>query len=1080
MNKLAALLALLLWPALALGQTGAYSGHTFVGGVPATTSGMNSSNYMDGIIPGASVTVYLTGTSTKATIYADGSNTPLSNPFFSNLAKGTNPGGFIFWSLQNQGLDIQAQGGMGNASCTTSPLCYSTATMLQKDVYPNNSFSPLPGLNCTGTGASQVCTFPGTATALSGTFGGPVINVGYYGASSTATAAQNSAAFASAVTAANAPGSTLYLPAQPGIYYLASTLSLPCGMSLVGDGWNSVLGYGTAIRIASGTDATTLSYGGSSSSAYCKGGVLRDLGIYGNSGQSSTVFTIQYTEFLRTFNLFIGGNNSDGECLDISQSWDSYFYGTYVQNCSWVETNSSTGTPVVHVVAGTSTDSNNLFFYGLDIESFGGRGFVADIAAGTPGGISPNQLIFNGLKVTTTGMGPGHTGPFAHGRAIDFEGAGNVLCNYCWASVQDFAGDTPDATVRVNNTTGLYGHINIGQTAGSTGYPSIGFGYMTNTDMSSFTSYIVPGLKQSALVASSATPTGTLGSAGSMTATTICAEVSAIDSSGYETPVSPESTVCPVVDGVTNTSIGWAWTAVASASSYRVYVGSTGAENSYYTSNTNSYTQTTNAGTAGSPQPSAIWNTSSDKNVSIPCGIQAFQQWTQTPCTSVNYNIINPYIPLAAENAEFFTASTSANVLGGDTFINYCPACSSANANTAWSAWNIGASGNISFNLHGDTYSNTNPVFRITRSGYTPTLFTFYPQVVMPGGLNVASSAVIGGGDLVCAEAADSTIGALTPTAGSSTSSSMTYTVSAVPAYIYAGTVIQGQGNTPSGYNAGPFTVTAVTGTTITVSSTNNPGTMTGYGTISLYCSNQSTDALTTSVQKFAVNTYTVPANYFAVAANLNIQSSLKLFAPSTSENVTLELWKGNSTVLYTSGSIPPTASITNSAGSMRFSLIGLGAELVDAELSSLPVLQTSVVGSTLNNKTSQPLTVSGTSQAIALYAGYTATGVVSATYVSGGTFTNTSGSTQTCTLGAFNNSSTATGTLTLNTSAVVTGITITARGAAATAAPTSIAQTNSCTGGATWAAGAITITSVLGGSPGNAILQTALVPTQY
>ena len=172
MKKLAILLALLLWPALALGQTGAYSGHTFVGGLPATTSGMNSSNYMDGIIPGASITVYLTGTTTKATIYADGSNTPLSNPFFSNLAPGTNPGGFIFWAAQNQGLDIQAQGGMGNASCTTSPLCYPTATTLQVDVYPNNSFSPLPSLNCTGTGSSQVCTFYGTvqgATLTDGT-----------------------------------------------------------------------------------------------------------------------------------------------------------------------------------------------------------------------------------------------------------------------------------------------------------------------------------------------------------------------------------------------------------------------------------------------------------------------------------------------------------------------------------------------------------------------------------------------------------------------------------------------------------------------------------------------------------------------------------------------------------------------------------------------------------------------------------------------------------------------------------------------------------------------------------------------
>ncbi|MGA7521841.1 MAG: hypothetical protein WBW84_05135, partial [Acidobacteriaceae bacterium] len=141
MKKLASILALLLLPVFALGQTGAYSGHSFVGGTPATTSGMKSSNYMYGIIPGASITVYLTGTTTKATIYADGSNTPLSNPFFSNLASGTNPGGFIFWSLQNQGLDIQAQGGMGNASCTISPLCYPTATTLQVDVYPNNSFS---------------------------------------------------------------------------------------------------------------------------------------------------------------------------------------------------------------------------------------------------------------------------------------------------------------------------------------------------------------------------------------------------------------------------------------------------------------------------------------------------------------------------------------------------------------------------------------------------------------------------------------------------------------------------------------------------------------------------------------------------------------------------------------------------------------------------------------------------------------------------------------------------------------------------------------------------------------------------
>ena len=197
MKKLAILLALLLLPSFALGQTGAYSGHTFVGGVPATTSGMNSSNYMDGIIPGASITVYLTGTTTKATIYADGSNTPLSNPFFSNLAPGTNPGGFIFWAAQNQGLDIQAQGGMGNASCTTSPLCYPTATTLQVDVYPNNSFSLLP-INCTGTGSSQVCTFSGTVQAATITDGTASLHSGAL--------TGTSASFSGAVTGASFNG----------------------------------------------------------------------------------------------------------------------------------------------------------------------------------------------------------------------------------------------------------------------------------------------------------------------------------------------------------------------------------------------------------------------------------------------------------------------------------------------------------------------------------------------------------------------------------------------------------------------------------------------------------------------------------------------------------------------------------------------------------------------------------------------------------------------------------------------------------------------------------------------------------
>lgn len=53
-------------------------------GVKAITSGSSSSNFLQGIIPSCLVTVYLSGTTTKAPIYKDSFNTPQDNPFKAN------------------------------------------------------------------------------------------------------------------------------------------------------------------------------------------------------------------------------------------------------------------------------------------------------------------------------------------------------------------------------------------------------------------------------------------------------------------------------------------------------------------------------------------------------------------------------------------------------------------------------------------------------------------------------------------------------------------------------------------------------------------------------------------------------------------------------------------------------------------------------------------------------------------------------------------------------------------------------------------------------------------------------------
>jgi hypothetical protein len=126
MKRIALWLSLLMLPLAAHAQTDTIQGACTQEGVTASLSGIPSTNRLDGIIPGCIVTVYLTGTTTKATIYADGSLTPLLNPFTADVAPASNfPGKWIFWAATGTGYDVVMSGGGGNPSCTTALLCYA-------------------------------------------------------------------------------------------------------------------------------------------------------------------------------------------------------------------------------------------------------------------------------------------------------------------------------------------------------------------------------------------------------------------------------------------------------------------------------------------------------------------------------------------------------------------------------------------------------------------------------------------------------------------------------------------------------------------------------------------------------------------------------------------------------------------------------------------------------------------------------------------------------------------------------------------------------------------------------------------
>ena len=94
-------------------------------------------------------------------------------------------------------------------------------------------------------------------------------------------------------------------------------------------------------------------------------------------------------------------------------------------------------------------------------------------------------------------------------------------------------------------------------------------------------------------------PTLTPSTGGSLSLTTYYYVITGLTSGGGETQASTEASI--TLTG-TNKTVGLAWPAISSASTYRVYRGtSASGENVYYTSATNSYTDTGAAGTAASP-----------------------------------------------------------------------------------------------------------------------------------------------------------------------------------------------------------------------------------------------------------------------------------------------------------------------------------------------------------------------------------------------------------------------------------------------------------------------------------------------
>ena len=377
------------------------------------------------------------------------------------------------------------------------------------------------------------------------------------------------------------------------------------------------------------------------------------------------------------------------------------------------------------------------------------------------------------------------------------------------------------------------------------------------------------------------------------------------------------------------------------------------------------------------------------------------------------------------------------------------------------------ATGNLSDWIDTGVQNGAVPVWSAGAGKWTPS--------VLPAAASTA-------GDVVCAVAADATIGSQAVTAVSSTATTMTYSVTNAGNYFAPGQKVQTQNNGTGGYNGGPWYVTSNTGSSVVVSSTNNPGAGTAGGTLSLYCGNQSLDG---SLNYIPFNTtFTFPANTLGSSVlSVKARPQFGVFSSASAAQVNTFDWELGGTQVWKSSGLTvlvPGNSLTNGAGTYPLDLTFLPGYSSVTYTTVPPFTLGGVTPLTdtdgLTGTSLPPLAIStSSSQVLSLQLKYKPTGVASGTYTSGGTITGTTG--QTCTLASFNDSSTATATVALtgtNTIASATALTITARGGGATAAPT----TATLGSGTATCSGTATISTVLGGSSGNALLMYGLVLT--
>jgi len=242
MKKITLWLSMLLIPFSALAQNGAVTGYCVKGATPAKTSGLNSSNTLQGVVPGGPagclVQVYNTGTTTLSTIYSNAGGTTLSNPFRASLS-----GQWLFYAATSNSYDVVLSGGIA-PNTYQSPV---TLTGMTASSTSSGGITQLTGDVTTPSGSgSQVATLA-TVNSTPGTCGD---------ATHVCQTITNGKGLTTAQTAVSI-GGVASLNALTGVL----TLACGTGLSCVTGGSTITVSLATAFSITSFTGGSTVELG---------------------------------------------------------------------------------------------------------------------------------------------------------------------------------------------------------------------------------------------------------------------------------------------------------------------------------------------------------------------------------------------------------------------------------------------------------------------------------------------------------------------------------------------------------------------------------------------------------------------------------------------------------------------------------------------------------------------------------------------------------------------------------------------------------------------------------------------------